>query len=382
MNKMMMLCLVAFTGVAAQAQVPKERLVRAKSPVVWYPAPEAVVDKKIRKRTVEWPSTENNSWHEDIGFVDSVLVIEDFESVFPEVRAHQEDGSYVPITWDLTDEGDETVLNCYFRMTADVVKNLWLGNQESCILDEETGIIYQARRTVPGRCYNKVFSVKGKEGTTLQLKIVFPRLPKTAKNLAIYGVPNWLMRGWHVKANGFSMNGSGRRVYDDVPQFHMAHLVKDSVNYNKNNHESWAVYDAPHLIKPMKEETMALWRTPDATYLAIATEQNWIREYHGRGGNTVLLDQQGHQYKCKGVLGYPNDKIFWLEGYPGDFFAMVLVFEPLPERVTTFTYVVPEGEPFTMWGANWSGDVIPDLDVQQLRENQHLFEYRERKVVK
>ena len=55
-------------------------------------------------------------------------------------------------------------------------------------LDKETGIIYQAQSTVPERCYNKVFAVKGKEGTVLDLQIVFPRLPENAKNLAIYGV--------------------------------------------------------------------------------------------------------------------------------------------------------------------------------------------------
>ena len=81
-------------------------------------------------------------------------------------------------------------------------------------------------------------------------------------------------------------------------------------------------------------------------------------------------------------MGYPNDNIFWLEGYPGDYFAIVLIFEPLPLNVKTFTYIDPEGEPFDAWGADWSGAVINDLDVSQLRRNQKLFEYRPRVVVK
>ena len=107
-----------------------------------------------------------------------------------------------------------------------------------------------------------------------------------------------------------------------------------------------------------------------------------FREYYGRGGNDILLDQQGHQYKCRGVMDYPNDHLFWLEGYPGDYFAYTLIFDPLPLNVKSFTYVVPEGEPFSAWGANWNGEVITDLRVQDLRQNQHLFEYQPRRIVK
>lgn len=383
MRAMIILSLLTMTNVATQAQDGK---VRVKSSIIMGAAPEATIDKKTKLKTVEWPSTENNSWHEDIGFVDGVPTIADIKAIFPDLPVPSEKYHYFPLIWDLCDERmgqeDVTVLNCYFRMTADVVSNLWLGNSESCILDKETGIIYQARSTVPERCFNKVFGVKGKEGTTFRFKIVFPRLPETAKHLCIYGVPLWYMRGWDVTENALMTSEESMEAYDPVPQFHIARLLKDSVHYDKNNHESWAVYEDAHLIKPTKEETMALWRTKDATYLAISTEQNWIREYHGRGGNTILLDQQGHQYKCKGVVGYPNDKIFWLEGYPGDYFAMVLIFEPLPPHVDTFTYVVPEGEPFAMWGANWSGKVISNLNVEQLRKNQHLFEYHPRTVVR
>lgn len=380
MNKMIILGLLALTHVAAQAQ---EIRVRVKSPAFMASAPEVIVDKKTKLKTAVWESTENNSWHEDIGFVDSVPVVKDIQNIFPDLPVPNEKYHLFPLLWDLSDEGDVTVLNCYFHMTADVVKNLWLGNSESCILDKETGIIYQARSTVPEKCFNKVFSVKSKEGTTLVLKIVFPKLPESARNLVIYGVPMWYMRGWNVTEGGGMAVYEGKvEAYDSVPHFHAARLVKDAVGYDKNNHESWAVYDDAHLIKPVTEGTMALWRTPEAAYLAIATEQNWVREYYGRGGNTVLLDERGHQYKCKGVLGYPNDRIFWLEGFPGDFFAMVLVFEPLPLYVETFTYVVPESEPFTAWGANWAGEVIPDLNVQQLRQNQYMFEYHKRVVVK
>ncbi len=374
MKRMIFLSLLAFTSIAIQAQPPQKTRVIKTEHVI---GPTFTRDKKTT--TIKWNSTENNSWHEDIGILEKVPTT-DIQSVFPNsYKLIIENPDFQATGWRLTDEGDNTVLHCYLHMPADIVTNLWLGNAESVILDTETGIIYQAQSTVPEHCYNKVFGVKGKKDTALDLQIIFPRLPETAQKLAIYGVPNWNLRGSKLEHRYYV---SREEAYDDIPQFHTARMVKESVDYNKDNLDSWAVYTDPHLIKPVKEGTMAIWRTPDATYLARATEQNWLREYYGRNSNTILLDQQGRPYKCKEVMGYPNDNIFWLEGYPGDHFAIVEVFEPLPLDVATFSYIEPEGEPFNAWGADWSGEVIPDLDVQLLRDNQHLFEYHPRVVVK
>lgn len=381
MKKTLILCLLAVTCIAAQARKQEDKTVRVKGFRVMTVLPESLIDEKSGLKTIKWPSTENNSWHENIGVIDNVPVVEDEDMKSIYNKNYGEEG-YVPMTWNLIDEGENTVLHCYFIMKSDVVTNLWLGNAETTILDKETGIIYQAQATVPECCYNKVFGVKGKKGTALDLQIIFPKIPESTSELVIYGVPNWYMRGIEVQSAASISTEDEMPAYDSVPNIHLAHLVKESVDYNANNQSSWAVYKDAHTIKPVKEKTMALWRTPDATYLAISTEQNWIREYYGRGGNTILLDNQGRQYKCKGVMGYPNDNIFWLEGYPGDYFAIVLIFEPLPLNVKTFTYIDPEGEPFDAWGADWSSEVINDLDVSQLRRNQKLFEYRPRVVVK
>ena len=157
--------------------------------------------------------------------------------------------------------------------------------------------------------------------------------------------------------------------------------MSEAKDYDKDNHQSWAVYDEPHLIKPLTDGTLAVWLTPEATYIAEACEMNWKREYFGRGGNEILVDRSGHQYKLKEVLGYPNDHIFWVEGLAGDYFAIVKVFEPLPPRTETVTHIIPEGEPFAAWGANWDGKV-ENLDIQQLRNNQRLFDYHPRNIVK
>ena len=345
--------------------------------------PEATVDKKTKKKTVVWPDTENNSWHENMGFVKDVPTVNNLEFIFPKLKVPEPE-SYTPILWLLSEENDETVLHCYFRMPADIVENFWLCSDECVILDKATGTIYHSRRTVPD-CYGKVFSFKGKEGTTLDFQIFFPKLAETVKEIAIYGVPNWYMRGMDVdlvsQSGHFWEDYRGIEAYDNVPNFRHPHLVAEAKDYNKDDHKTWAVYDDAHNIKPTKDGTYALWLTPEATYLAEACEMNWMREYFGRGGNEMFIDQYGHQYKCKGVLDYPNDSLFWNEGVTGDYFAIVRVFEPLPMETEAITLVVPEGEPFAMWGANWSGKVV-SLNIKELRDNQRLFEYHPRKVVK
>ena len=81
------------------------------------------------------------------------------------------------------------------------------------------------------------------------------------------------------------------------------------------------------------------------------------------------------------MLDYPDDTLFWVQGYSGDYFAIVLVFEPLPLELETITYIVLEGEPFIANFANWSGEVKADLSVKELRDNQRLFKYFPRVMV-
>ena len=381
--RVIILCFLAFVSVAMKAQQRKDVKVIAQSMGMWSSTPKAIVDKKTKKKTAVWDDTENNSWHDDMGMIEDVPVVNDINNVFPDLPALSvsTDNAFAPMLWQLTEEGDETVLHCYLRMPAEIVKNLWLCSDECVILDKETGVIYQSRRTIPD-CYSKVFSVKGKEGTFLDFQIFFPKLADTTKEIAIYGVPNWYMRGMDVTLNKKEFAGTLEFIdYDAPPQFYTPHLVSEAKNYNKDNYQSWAVYDDAHLIKPVEDGTYALWLTPDATYLAEACEMNWNREYFGRGGDNILVDHLGHQYKCKDVLGYPNNDLFWNEGKSGDYFAIVCVFEPLPLNIKDVTLIVPEGEPFAMWGANWSGKVQP-LNIKELRQNQRLFEYHSREVVK
>jgi len=379
MKRTIIFSLLALVCTAMQAQQNKNVKVLAKSFVFMAPCPEAVIDKKTKKKTVEWPSTENNSWHDNMGIISNVPVEKNIDSIFPDNIPSGLPGSYSyhRVMWQLTEEDGQTVLHCYFRMPADVVNNLWLASEECVILDKQTGTIYQSRGTEPD-CYKRVFSVKGKEGDVLDFKIFFPPLAPDTKDIAIYGVPNWYLRGMDVSLQ-YHLDVAH---YDTIPKFHHPHLVSPAKDYNKDNFQSWAVYDDPHLIKPVAENTLALWLTPEATYMAVATEMNWMREYFGRGTGDVLMDSNGHQYKLKEMQDYPTGPMFWMEGCSGDYFAIVHVFEPLPLYLDKITYIVPEGEPFAMWGASWEGKVQPDLDIKTLRANQHLFQYHPRVVKK
>ena len=386
MKRIVTLSLMAIACLTVQAQT-EDVIVLAKSEGYWLPKPQVATDKKTKKTFAVWPRTEKDDWFEPSGlWIENVPTVENVEEMFPDVPFHEiflEDKPLTPMSWQLNEENGETVLHCYFHMPADIVYNFWLTDEEGCLLDTETGISYRARRTEPD-CYRKRFRIKGKKGSVLDFKIFFPKLPATTTDIAIYGVPNWHLRGRNVKLDrqpsGLVFHGVAN-YYDNVPEFHHPTQIVEAKDYDKDNFFTWSEYTDAHLIKPIPEGTMAMWLTPEATYVAVSTEMNWRREYFGRGGNTILIDNSGHQYKCKGVMDYPDDTLFWVQGYSGDYFAIVLIFEPLPLSLETITYIVPEGEPFKANFANWSGEVKANLSIKELRDNQKLFKYFPRQMV-
>lgn len=386
MKRIVTLSLMAIACLAVQAQEKNNVTVLAQSSGIWTSTPQVATDKKTKKTFAVWPRTEKDDWFEPSGlWVENMPTVKSFADVFPDWvdAAPGFEEQYTPMPWRLTEENGETVLHCYFQMPADIVYNFWLTDEEGCLLDKETGVSYRARRTEPD-CYYKRFRIKGKKGSVLDFKIFFPKMPENTKKVAIYGVPNWSLRGREVVINrqpsGRMLHGTAY-YYDNVPEFHHPTQIVEAKNYDKDNFFTWSEYTDAHLIKPIPDGTMAMWLTKEATYVAVATEMNWRREFFGRYGNNILIDKSGHQYKCKGVMDYPSIPYFWVQGYSGDYFAIVLIFEPLPLNLDTITYIVPEGEPFKANFANWSGEVKPNLSVRELRQNQKLFEYFPRKVV-
>ena len=361
--------------------------VLAKSVGVFMPRPDVVIDKKTKKTTAAW-NVANFDWIKEHCGVIEPPVEKDYLTIFPEVsKMPLDEQPYMPMSWKLSLENNETVLHCYLRMPADVLTNFWLTGEETCIVDTETGAQYRMRRTEPDT-YRQHFDVKAKKGDVVDFKIFFAPLPASTKEVSFYGLPNWYMMGTKQKLTPYSgtLTMTYEQPYDTIPQFHKPRLLKAHMSedkpYDLQNWNTWKVLTDAHLIKPQPDNTMAIWLTPEATYIAVAYEQNWTAEYWGFQPGSMLIDEAGHQYKIREVLGVPMGETFFMEGHAGDYIAYLEVYDPLPLGISTFTMIVPEGEPFNAWGANWSGHVFHNLNIKQLRENQKLFVYHPRIIVK
>ena len=380
MKKLTTLSIMALFCANVHAQPTNEIILKND----WYMMCGQVNVKKANKKTI-WvmPDTEN-SWIKDSVLLEEYPTVKRdslYRNQKAELYFNKKKMLYLTLQCKLAIQGDETVLHCYFPLSADYVENLWLASEETAIVDMETGVQYRAKRTFPD-CMRKHISIKAKNNAddeVIDFQIFFPKLPETTKSVAIFGVPTWYMRGSQIQLDNRQPTKDLSITYDTVPYFKEPRLVRAESNYDRNNHESWPAYTDAHLIKPVKDGTMALWRTREATYLAIAREQNWSREYFGIHKDAKLLTESG-QCSLKEIIGLPIGHIFWIEGYSGDYFAYVLVFEPLPENATTFTFKEPDGEPFNMWGAHWGGQTIRNLNVSELRKNQSLFEYNPRVI--
>ncbi len=379
MKRTSILCLMTFLYLSVGAQNSKKYYVDRS---FMHPCPKA--DSTIMKglAVVKWPSTEDRhvKGRDDIWLSNIPVLSGASANEFgPSLEYRQNGIGLVPFSLQMNEENGKTVLHCMLRMPADAVSNFWLASDEAAIVDCETGTQYRAIGCLPEEAWKKYFTFRAKKNDILDFQVLFPRLPETVKRVKIYGVPNWALRGGDEF--DLTIKQENMMAMDEAPKMHKPTLVRPANNYTKDSSGSWSVYTDAHTIKPQPEGTMALWRTPDATYLAIAHEQNWMREYYGVEVGGMLIDDSGHQYKLKELQDYPLGELFWVEGYSGDCVVNVKVYEPLPVNVETITYIEPDGEPFKAWGANWKGTVKHNLNVEGLRANQRLFDYQPRNIV-
>ena len=107
----------------------------AKEVGVFFARPEVKTDKK--KTTAVWHGT-NMDWIKDYCDVKNVAIEKDYLKYFPEMAGIIEDQPYIPLSWRLTEENNETVLHCYFPMPADEVSNLFLASEETSLGDGGT----------------------------------------------------------------------------------------------------------------------------------------------------------------------------------------------------------------------------------------------------
>jgi len=348
-------------------------------------APPTVWDEELQDSVIEWHKTANKYRGdvktvktEDLNFAGRHT--QPYQKISGTLEDIKSRNDLIGLFWELKEEDNQTVLHCYFTMPAHPVKRMWLGGEETYIVDEETGVHYKPRVTTPD-VMQQYFTVQAPKDSLIDFTITFPPLPESTQYISITGVPNW---GLYDSGNSIKINRRGleNAEYDQKPNIRVPQLKQPEQNYNKDDADTWAYYHKVHTIKPLEnQKTFALWRTPEATYLAKPHNQTWTREYYGYDDTTFLLDGNGNQYKIKGIQGIPMNHLFWVEECAGDWFALVLEFEPIPLDVTQISYIELDGEPFNAWGANWEGKQIMNMDVETLRQNQKLFEYVERKIV-
>lgn len=312
----------------------------------------------------------------EINWVEPTNVVEYSQSDFSKIPFRERFGIYR--TWKLLRGKDRIILRCSFVMPSDTVKNVWLGGDETYIVDQETGVHYKARGCASPNAWNNTFWINAKKGSVVELDILFPALPESVSKIRIYGVPEWDLRGSLV-----AIAGEDREYTKGIPSISVPRLLEDKDNYNKDDMGTYDVYTDAHLIKPVKDFTTAVWLTEDATYLAMAFEQNWTREYFSFEENTFLLDvTTGKKYKIRKIHGLPLNDIFFIHGLPGDHIAFLMEFEPLPLNTTVVNFYSDEGEPFKAWNASWAALRLDGLYISDLIENQTLFKKYDRNVVK
>lgn len=284
-------------------------------------------------------------------------------SLLPDSQRHL---GFSGIHYDLRNEGKHTVLHLYIYAPADTMKNFWLASHETAIVDLKTGKNYRAIGTVPD-CFGKFFTFKCERETVLDFQILFPKLPRSTTEIAIYGVPYLDMNGERLTLNQKSKK---KPLYDEKPQYHMPKLAKEVSDEYKNYGN---IYTDVHTIKPVEEGTMALWRTPEATYVAYAYEMNYTREQFSSTLDVRLYNELEYGVNAIDVLGFPTDYDFWIEGYSGDCVAIIYVFPPIS---------LDNEELFLRTGKNAAPQIKRKIySVKELRDNQKLFKYKKREVV-
>ena len=308
--------------------------------------------------------TENDSC------IDNYIVVNN-DNIF---ELHGQDypmGTY-PVRWVLTETSDRTILHCYIMMTRTYFHDVYLGGiDKASIVDLETGKIYEARGSYDPQVWNRAFNIAAPIGTVLDFPIEFPLLPKETKMVFVYGVPLCNLNGVGDAHNGINIRDNNFGGYDETPHLKLPRLIKEeSVDYNPDDWDTWAAYDNIHTVRPCKDGLMALWRTPEKTYITVAYEQNWRTEYFCFD-NFMFTDRANPSkvYEVKKIQGLPDGHhLFMSHAEPGSWVCFTLEFEPLPlSAQNLYLAYNPEGKP---------GEIDSnEFYVNTLRSNQKYFEY-------
>lgn len=238
-------------------------------------------------------------------------------------------------------------------------QEIWIGSDNTYILDVETGDRYAARKALHGFKLGQVNIAKGHKGKNVAYQIEFPLLSRFVKKIKIYGMPQLGLNGEHdfcveeltpMKIPPGEYKSEPLMSYDDhMPQIKAPEVVKPKKAYQNNDSTTYPVFRNLQKVYPLlegdiKTHSVALYATQDATYFTkiIECKQPRTLVRIAPGLSFVCADiPEGLDYmsrlefirkngkQIESFAPYPVDKTFVIEGTPGDFVVIVIKFAPL-----------------------------------------------------
>ena len=172
---------------------------------------------------------------------------------------------------------------------------------------------------------------------------------------------------------------------DDCPAIYKARLIKPARDYQPRVWDSYAVYGDLPIVKETDKDgdyadihpcnDMAMWRTKDATYLALVSALGWVRTFYIYSDKIFLRDcDTGEEYPIIEIVNFPFNQEFFIEGVPGDHIYILLKFPPLPKTTRRIDYYEPYANQEYAFEYN-------DLSIKALEANHHIIDPAERKIV-
>jgi hypothetical protein len=172
---------------------------------------------------------------------------------------------------------------------------------------------------------------------------------------------------------------------DDCPAIYKARLIKPARDYQPRVWDSYAVYGDLPIVKETDKDgdyadihpcnDMAMWRTKDATYLALVSALGWVRTFYIYSDKIFLRDcDTGEKYPIIEIVNFPFNQEFFIEGVPGDHIYILLKFPPLPKTTRRIDYYEPYANQEYAFEYN-------DLSIKDLEANHHIIDPAERKIV-
>ena len=172
---------------------------------------------------------------------------------------------------------------------------------------------------------------------------------------------------------------------DDCPAIYKARLIKPARDYQPRVWDSYAVYGDLPIVKETDKDgdyadihpcnDMTLWRTKDATYLALVSALGWVRTFYIYSDKIYLRDcDTGEKYPIIEIVNFPFNQEFFIEGVPGDHIYILLKFPPLPKTTRRIDYYEPYANQEYALEYN-------DLSIKDLEANHHIIDPAERKIV-